>query len=82
MRPATGDRDVEPLIVAAVALLVALVAVARVRQHAARREAEARERMRRRRRNMPLVSANLRGLPQQDEDLWKLDTPVGKDRAA
>jgi hypothetical protein len=73
---------VEPFIVAAFALLVALVAAARARRNAARRAAEARERARRRRRSMPLVSANLRGLPQDREDLWKPDTPVGRDRAA
>jgi hypothetical protein len=73
---------VAPFIIAAVALLVALCAAARARRRAARRAAEERERARRRRRSMPLVSANLRGLPQQREDLWKPDTTVGKDRAA
>lgn len=72
----------EPFIVAAVTLCVALGALARSRRHAARRAAEERERARRRRRTMPLVSANVRGLPQEREDLWKADTPVRKDRVA
>ncbi|HQR25271.1 MAG TPA: hypothetical protein PK163_10830 [Steroidobacteraceae bacterium] len=72
----------EPFIVAAVALGVALGAFARSRRHAARRAAEERERARRRRRTLPLVSANVRGLPQEREDLWKADPPVRKDRVA
>jgi hypothetical protein len=73
---------VEPFIAAVVALLIALGAVARSRRHAARRAAEERERARRRRRTMPLVSANVRGLPQEREDLWKPDAPIRKDRVA
>ena len=82
-RPAAdGDRDVESFIAAAVALFVAVGAIARARRRAARREAEARERARRRRRRVPLVSANLRGRPQEPEDLWKVDVLARKDRVA
>jgi len=71
------------LVVAVVALVAALLAASAVRRRAARRAAEARERARRRRRRMPVVSANVRGLPRGDEqDLWAGESPVRGDRVA
>jgi hypothetical protein len=69
------------LVVAAVALVAALVAASIARRRSARRAAETRERARRRRRGMPAVSANVRGLPREDEeDLWVRHAPGHKDR--
>ncbi len=74
---------VSALVIAVVALVAALLASSAVKRRAARRAAEARERARRRRRRMPVVSANVRGLPRDDEpDLWTSEGPVGKDRVA
>jgi hypothetical protein len=71
------------LVVAAVALVAALIAASMVKRRAARRAAEARERARRRRRRMPLVSANVRGLPREDEaDMWASEGSVREDRVA
>jgi len=75
--------DVDALVVAAVALLAMLAAAFTARRRSARRAAEERERARRRRRPMPLVSANVRGLPRGDEqDLWAGEAPGRKDRVA
>jgi hypothetical protein len=74
---------VDALVVAAVALIAALAAVFTLRRRSARRLAEARERARRRRRRMPVVSANVRGLPRGDEqDLWVGEASSRKDRVA
>jgi type II secretory pathway pseudopilin PulG len=74
---------VSTLVIAVVALVAALLAASAVKRRAARRAAEARERARRRRRRMPVVSANVRGLPRGDEqDLWTSEGAVGKDRLA
>jgi hypothetical protein len=74
---------VSALVVVVVALVAALFAASAVKRKAARRAAEARERARRRRRRMPVVSANVRGLPPGDEqDLWTTDGPARKDRVA
>jgi hypothetical protein len=75
--------DVDALVVAAVALLAALAAAITARRRSARRAAEARERARRRRRRMPLVSANVRGLPGGDErDAWTGDASARNERVA
>jgi hypothetical protein len=66
-----------------VALCAALAAIATARRRSERRAAEARERARRRRRRMPVVSANVRGLPSGDEnDLWAGEAREGSDRVA
>jgi hypothetical protein len=75
--------DVDALVVAAVGLLAALAVIVTARRRSARRAAEAQERARRRRRRMPLVSANVRGLPHGDEeDLWAGEAPHRTDRVA
>jgi hypothetical protein len=75
--------DVDALVVAAVALLAALAAAITARRRSARRAADARERARRRRRRMPLVSANVRGLPRgEDHDAWTSEATSRKDRVA
>jgi hypothetical protein len=75
--------DVDALVVAAVGLLAALAAAITARRRSARRAAEARERARRRRRRMPLVSANVRGLPRgDDQDGWISEAPAHEDRVA
>jgi hypothetical protein len=74
---------VSTLVVAVVALVAALFTASAVKRRAARRAAEARERARRRRRRMPVVSANVRGLPHEGEqDLWATEAPVRNDRVA
>ena len=71
------------LVIAVLALVAALLAALVSKRRAARRAAEARERARRRRSRMPVVSANVRGLPHGGEqDLWAGDTPVRGDRVA
>ena len=82
-RVAGEHMDVDALVLAAVALISALAAVFALRRRAARRAAEARERARRRRRRMPVVSANVRGLPRGDEpDLWAGEATPTRDRVA
>ena len=51
-------------------LLVSFLAARAARRRAARRLEEARARARSRRRRVPVVSANVRGLPSGDKDLW------------
>lgn len=71
------------LLVFVFALVAALLAASAARRSAARRAAEARERARRRRRRMPVVSANVRGLPRgDDQDLWTSEGTARKDRVA
>jgi hypothetical protein len=66
-----ADMDVGAL---SMATLLALVAawgwVIAARRRAARRAAEMRARQRARRRRIPTVSANVRGLPGEQQDLW------------
>jgi hypothetical protein len=58
---------------AALALLVALGLMVSGRRRAARRAAEAEARARARRRQLPVVSANLRGQSAGARDLWQED---------
>jgi hypothetical protein len=51
-------------------LLAALCAAGAARRSAARRREELRQRARARRRKLPVVSANVRGLPPAATDLW------------
>jgi len=80
--------DVDALSVAALLALAAawgwLIAL---RRRAARRAAEARARLRARRRQIPAVSANVRGLsgppPARQDDLWARETEgTSRDRRA
>jgi hypothetical protein len=57
-------------IAALLALLAALCAAGSARRRAARRREEDRQRALARRRNVPVVSANVRGLPPASTDLW------------
>jgi hypothetical protein len=57
-------------IAALLALLAALCAAGSARRRAARRREEDRQRALARRRNVPVVSANVRGLPPAATDLW------------
>jgi hypothetical protein len=57
-------------IAALLVLLAALGAAGSARRRAARRREEHRQRALARRRNMPVVSANVRGLPPAESDLW------------
>jgi hypothetical protein len=57
-------------IAALIMLLVALCAAGSARRRAARRREEDRQRARARRRSVPVVSANVRGLPPNAADLW------------
>jgi hypothetical protein len=57
-------------IAALLALLGALYAAGAMRRRAARRREEERARARARRRKVPVVSANVRGLPAGESDLW------------
>lgn len=61
----------EALILAGIALLAAWGAMLGARRRATRREAETRARARARRQRVPLVSANLRGLPTVESDIWQ-----------
>jgi len=72
------------LIAAAILLLAVWGAVVLARRRAARRAAEREARARARRRKVPDVSANVRGLPGNDADLWAQETQVAsrKGRAA
>ena len=71
-------------IAALLALLCALYAAGAMRRRAARRRAEARARARARRRKVPVVSANVRGLPAAATDLWaeEADGRSRKERVA
>jgi phage protein D len=63
--------EVDALSIAALLLLVgSLVAAGSARRRAARRRAEKQARARARRRKVPVVSANVRGLPSGEPDLW------------
>lgn len=65
------DMEVDAFSIAALALLLASFLAARAaRRRAARRVEEARARARARRRRVPVVSANVRGLPSGEQDLW------------
>jgi hypothetical protein len=67
--------DVGALSIAALlALVVAWGWVVITRRRAARLAAEARARRRIRRRRVPAVSANVRGLPGEEPDLWVRET--------
>ena len=57
-------------IAALLVLLAALCAAGSARRRAARRRVEDRQRALARRRNVPVVSANVRGLPSAATDLW------------
>ena len=57
-------------IAALLVLLAALGAVGSARRRAVRRREEDRRRALARRRNVPVVSANVRGLPPAATDLW------------
>jgi hypothetical protein len=57
-------------IAALLMLLAALCAAGSARRRAVRRREEDRERALARRRNVPVVSANVRGLPPNATDLW------------
>ncbi len=69
--PRGTDMEVDAFSIAALLLLVgSLVAAAASRRRAARRRAEEMARARARRRKVPVVSANVRGLPSGESDLW------------
>jgi hypothetical protein len=57
-------------VAALLVLLAALYAAGSARRRAARRREEDRQRARARRRAVPVVSANVRGLPPDATDLW------------
>jgi hypothetical protein len=57
-------------IAALLMLIAALCAAGSARRRAARRREEDRQRALARRRNVPVVSANVRGLPPNAPDLW------------
>jgi hypothetical protein len=57
-------------IAALLVLLAALCAAGSARRRTARRREEDRQRARARRREVPVVSANVRGLPPTATDLW------------
>jgi hypothetical protein len=57
-------------IAALIMLLAALCVAGSARRRAARRREEDRQRALARRRNVPVVSANVRGLPPAATDLW------------
>jgi len=57
-------------IAALLMLLAALCAAGSARRRAARRREQDRQRALARRRNVPVVSANVRGLPPNASDLW------------
>ena len=57
-------------IAALLVLLVALRAAGSARRRAARRRAQERQRALAGRRKVPVVSANVRGLPSTTTDLW------------
>jgi hypothetical protein len=68
---------------ALLALAAAWAWVIAARRRAARRAAEARARQRARRRRIPAVSANVRGLPGEQVDLWLRETEgAARDRRA
>jgi hypothetical protein len=63
--------EVDVLSIAALLmLLAALCAAGSARRRAARRREQDRQRALARRRNVPVVSANVRGLPPNASDLW------------
>lgn len=77
--------EVNALTLTALLLLVAALCAASVtRRRAARRAEEERARARARRRRVPVVSANVRGLPSGVTDLWaeETDAPQSKNRVA
>lgn len=61
-------------IAALLLLLVALGSANAIRRRAARRAERERARARARRRRVPAVSANVRGLPPAETDLWAEET--------
>ena len=66
-----SDMEVDASSIAALlVLLAALGAAGSARRRAARRREEDRQRARARRREVPVVSANVRGLPPAATDLW------------
>jgi hypothetical protein len=63
--------DVDALAWAALLIPVAALGLATVRRRRVERRAAQRlARIRARRRKIPVVSANVRGLPESDNDLW------------
>jgi len=69
------DRDVNVQLIAAGLLLLAVWgAIVLARRRAARRAADREARARARRRKVPVVSANVRGLPGNETDLWVQET--------
>jgi hypothetical protein len=79
-----ADMDVGALSMAALLALAAAWAwVVAARRRAARRAAEVRARKLARRRRIPAVSANVRGLPGEQTDLWLRETEgASRDRQA
>jgi hypothetical protein len=66
-----SDMEVDASSIAALLVLLAAFCVAgSARRRAARRREEDRQRALARRRNVPVVSANVRGLPPAATDLW------------
>jgi hypothetical protein len=66
-----SDMEVDASSIAALCVLLAALCVAgSARRRAARRREEDRQRALARRRNVPVVSANVRGLPPAATDLW------------
>jgi len=66
-----SDMEVDASSIAALLVLLAAFCVAgSARRRAARRREEDRQRALARRRNVPVVSANVRGLPRAATDLW------------
>jgi hypothetical protein len=66
--------EVDAFSIAALLLLVgSLVTAGAARRRAARRRAQEQARARARRRKVPVVSANVRGLPSGESDLWADD---------
>ncbi len=77
--------EVDAFSIAALLLLIgSFVAAGAARRRAARRRLEELARARARRRKVPVVSANVRGLPSGEDDLWVDDRkpPSRKGRAA
>jgi hypothetical protein len=66
-----SDMEVDASSIAALCVLLAALCVAgSARRRADRRREEDRQRALARRRNVPVVSANVRGLPPAATDLW------------
>ena len=67
--------------IAALVLLIATLCTTGLRRRrAARRLEEERARLRARRRRVPVVSANLRGLPPGETDLWAEEASLPPER--